>query len=36
MKTGAKAAVSVQMALDSMYNNKIVEWNQSFDKWLKA
>ena len=36
MKTGARAAICVQMALDSMYNNRIVEWNQSCDKWLNA
>lgn len=27
--TGAKAAISVQMGLDAMYNNKIVNWKNS-------
>ena len=27
--SGAKTAVCVQMALDAMYNNKIVKWNKN-------
>ncbi|MEO2062872.1 MAG: Gfo/Idh/MocA family oxidoreductase [Christiangramia sp.] len=32
--TGAKTAIAVQMALDAMYENKIVEWNSDYDRWL--
>jgi hypothetical protein len=32
--TGAKTAISVQMALDAMYNNSIVTWKPEFDAIL--
>ena len=31
IKTGAMAAVCVQMGLDAMYNESIVHWNSEFD-----
>lgn len=36
MQTGAKAAMCVQMALDSMYNNEIVKWEDKHSKWLNV
>ncbi|UXX79819.1 Gfo/Idh/MocA family oxidoreductase [Reichenbachiella carrageenanivorans] len=32
LATGAKAAICVQMGLDAMYDQKIVEWDPSFNK----
>lgn len=33
--TGAKTAISVQMALDAMYDNRIVKWQSDFDVLLE-
>jgi hypothetical protein len=32
--TGAKTAICVQLALDAMYNNKIVTWKPEYDAIL--
>ncbi|MDT0642794.1 Gfo/Idh/MocA family oxidoreductase [Zunongwangia sp. F363] len=34
LRTGAKTAIAVQMALDAMYNNKIVKWEDQFTKYF--
>lgn len=34
--TGGRTAIAVQMALDAMYNNKIVKWQPEFRKILKS